>query len=259
MRNIKLTIQYDGTNFHGWQTQPNGVSIQQVIEEAIFSITQERSRLKASGRTDAGVHALSQIANFKLNSPLDVIKLHKGLNSKLPKNIVILEAEEVPVDFNAQLSAKKKLYRYYIHNSRIPDAFSYKYSKHIPYFLNVSSMQIAADFLLGTHDFSAFRASSCEAKTATRAIYKLEVSQNFSIKNKSAMPESSFKPCEIIIDVLGSGFLKHMVRNIVGTLMEVGRGKILPEEIKEILLSRDRKKAGPTAQPQGLFLVEVFY
>jgi tRNA pseudouridine38-40 synthase len=120
-------------------------------------------------------------------------------------------------------------------------------------------MQIAADFLLGTHDFSAFRSSSCEAKTATRTIYKLEVSQNFSIKNNNYMSEPSFKPCEITIDVLGSGFLKYMVRNIVGTLIEVGRGKLLPEEIEEILLSRDRKKAGPTAQPQGLFLMEVFY
>lgn len=259
MRNIKLTIQYDGTNFHGWQTQPNGVSVQQVIEEAIFSIIQERPKLKASGRTDAGVHALSQIANFKLNSPLDVQKIQKGLNSKLPKNIVILGAEEAPLDFDAKIFAKKKLYRYYIYNSKIRDAFLYNYSKFVPYFLNAPLMKIAAEHLIGAHDFSAFRSSSCEAKTATRTIYKLEVSQKFSIKNKNYMPESSFKPCEITIDVLGSGFLKYMVRNIVGTLMEVGRGKLSPEEIKEILVSRDRKKAGPTAQPQGLFLMEVFY
>ena len=259
MRNIKLTIQYDGTNYHGWQFQPNGVSIQQVIEEAIFSITQEESILTASGRTDAGVHALSQVANFKTYSKLDATKMQKGLNNKLPKDIVILDAQEVPLDFHAKISAKKKLYRYDIYNSQVPDAFCFKCTKLIPYFLNVPSMKIASECFSGTHDFSAFRSSSCEAKTSVRTIYKIDVSQKFFDNSKNNTDKLSFDPCLINIEVEGNGFLKYMVRNIVGTLIEVGREKIVSEDIKKILVSRDRRKAGPTAPPQGLFLVKVSY
>lgn len=259
MRNIKLTIQYDGGNYHGWQSQPNGISIQQMIEEAIFTITQEKSRLSASGRTDAGVHAISQVANFKTNSVLDSVKIQKGLNSILPKNIVILDAEEVPLNFHAMKFAKKKLYRYYIYNSSIPDAFSFRYAKYIPYFLNVFSMKIAFKYFLGTHDFSAFKSSSCEAKTTIRTICRIDMSQKFSENSKNSIIKSSFAPCQIIIEIEGNGFLKNMVRNIVGTLIEVGREKLAPEDVKKILDSRDRKKAGPTASPHGLFLVKVFY
>lgn len=259
MRNIKLIIQYDGGNYHGWQFQPNGISIQQLIEEAIFTVIQEKSRLSASGRTDAGVHALSQVANFKTNSMLDTSKIQKGLNSILPKNIVILDAEEVPLDFHAMKFAKKKLYRYYIYNSSIPDAFSFRFAKYIPYFLNVSSMEIALKCFLGTYDFSAFRSSSCEAKTAIRTICRVDIFQKFSENSKNSIIKPSFNPCQITIEVEGKGFLKNMVRNIVGTLIEVGREKIAPEDVKKILASRDRRKAGPTAPPHGLFLVKVFY
>ncbi len=260
MRNIKLTIQYDGTNYHGWQIQPNGISIQQVIEEAIFSVTRKESRLTSSGRTDAGVHALSQVANFKTNSSLDTYKFQRGLNSKLPKDIVISDAQEVPLDFNAQKYAKKKIYRYDIYNSSIPDAFSFKFAKFIPYFLNLSSMKIASQYFLGTHDFSAFRSSSCEAKTTVRTIYKVDLSQKFfNNSEKNRGNELLFPSCCISTEVEGSGFLKNMVRNIVGTLIEVGREKLAPEDIKKVLASRDRKNAGPTAPPQGLFLVKVFY
>ena len=259
MRNIKFTIQYDGTNYHGWQIQQNGISIQQVIEEAIFSITKKKSRLTTSGRTDAGVHALSQVANFKTSSMLDTNKLQKGLNSILPKDIVILDAQEVPLDFHSQICAKKKLYRYDIYNSPFPDAFSFKFSKLIPYFLNVSSMKIASQYFLGTHDFSAFRSSSCEARTTVRTIYKIDLSQQFLGNNKNSTNKLSFTPCRVTIEVEGNGFLKNMVRNIVGTLIEVGREKLVPEDIKKILTSRDRKNAGPTAASHGLFLVKVFY
>lgn len=259
MRNIKLTIQYDGTNYHGWQFQPNGISIQQVIEEAIHSITQEEPSLTASGRTDAGVHALSQVANFKTHSMLNTDKMQKGLNSILPKDIVILDAQEVPLNFQARICAKKKLYRYDIYNSPFPDAFSFKYAKFIPYFLNIPSMKIASQHFLGTHDFSAFRSSSCEAKTTVRTIYKIDVSQKFYDNSKNNPDELSFSPCMINIEVEGNGFLKNMVRNIVGTLMEVGRKKLASEDIKKILASGDRKNAGPTAPPHGLYLVKVFY
>ena len=259
VRNIKLTIQYDGTNYHGWQVQSNGISIQQVIEEVIFSIMKKKSRLTTSGRTDAGVHALSQVANFKTNSTLDTDKLKKGLNSILPKDIVILDAQEVPLDFHAMKCAKKKLYRYDINNSPFPDAFSFKFTKFIPYFLNVSSMKIASQHFLGTHDFSAFRSSSCGAQTTVRTIYKIEISQKFFNNIENRGNELSFPPCCISIEVEGNGFLKNMVRNIVGTLIEVGRKKLVSEDIKKILASRDRKNAGPTASPQGLFLVKVFY
>lgn len=259
MRNIRLIIQYDGTNYHGWQFQPNGISIQQVIEEAIFSITQERSRLIASGRTDAGVHAISQLANFKTGSLLETTKMQKGLNSILPKDIVILETQEVPLEFHSTVIAKRKIYRYYIYNSQIPDAFSFRYAKFIPYFLNVSSMKLASNYFTGTHDFSAFRSSSCEAKTAVRTIFRIEVSQKLSDTGKNSDTENFFDPCQITIEVEGNGFLKNMVRNIVGTLIEVGRKKLEPETIKKILASRDRREAGPTASPQGLYLVQVFY
>ncbi len=259
MRNIKLTIQYDGTNYHGWQVQPNGISIQQVMEEAIFRITQEKSKLTASGRTDAGVHALSQVANFKTNSMIDPTKVQKGLNSILPKDIVVLNAQEVPLNFQAQKFAKRKLYRYYIYNSQVPDAFSYKYAKYIPYFLDVASMKIAAQYFLGTHDFSAFKSASCEAKTSSRTILNFDVYQKLSENSKDSVLHSSFEPCQVILEVMGSGFLKNMVRNIVGTLIEIGRGQRTPEDIKKILASKDRRKAGPTAPPQGLFLVKVFY
>lgn len=259
MRNIKLTIQYDGTNYHGWQFQPNGISVQQVIEEAVFKITKEESRLAASGRTDAGVHALSQVANFKTHSMLEAAKFQKGLNSILPKDISILDAQEVPLDFHAKACSRKKLYRYVIHNSPIPDAFSFKYAKAIPYFLNFSSMEIASQYFLGTQDFSAFRASSCEAKTTVRTIYKIDLSRKFSESSKNSTNKLSFAPCRITIEVEGNGFLKNMVRNIVGTLIEVGREKLAPEDIKKILTSRERKNAGPTAAPHGLYLVKVFY
>jgi|TARA_B100000315_G_scaffold195228_1_gene186034 tRNA pseudouridine38-40 synthase len=259
MRNIKLTIQYDGSNYHGWQIQPNGISIQQVIEEAIFSITKKEPKLTTSGRTDAGVHALSQVANFKTTSMLDTDKLQKGLNSILPKDIVILDAQEVPLDFHARICAKKKLYRYDIYNSPFPDAFSFKFAKFIPYCLNASSMKIASQHFLGKHDFSAFRSSSCEAKTTVRTIYKIDLSQKFSNNTKNSINKLSFTPCWITIEVEGNGFLKNMVRNIVGTLIEVGREKLVPEDIIKILASRDRKNAGPTASPHGLFLVRVFY
>lgn len=259
MRNIKLTIQYDGSNYHGWQFQPNGLSIQQVIEEAIARITQVKHRLNASGRTDAGVHALMQVANFKTGSMLDTAKLQKGLNSALPKDIVILDAEEVPLDFHAKKSSKKKIYRYYIYNSRVPDAFSFRYAKYIPYYIDVPLIKEASKYFLGTNDFSAFRSSSCEAKTTTRTIFRLDVSQNISNDVEDKGMNSDFKPCQIVIEVEGNGFLKNMVRNIVGTLIEIGRKKLPPESIKDILASRDRKQAGPTASPNGLFLVKVFY
>jgi tRNA pseudouridine38-40 synthase len=172
---------------------------------------------------------------------------------------VILEAEEVPLDFHSIKFAKKKIYRYYIYNSSIPDAFSFRYAKYIPYFLNVSSMKIALKYLLGTHDFSAFRSSQCTAKSATRSIYRVDISQNFSDKSKKNIIKTSFTPCQIIIEIEGNGFLKNMVRNIVGTLIEVGKGRLAPEDVKKILNSKDRRKAGPKAPPQGLFLVKVFY
>lgn len=259
MQNIKLTIQYDGSKYHGWQRQLNGISVQQVIEEGILKITQEKPKLNASGRTDAGVHALSQVANFKTSSSIDPIKIQKGLNSILPKDIVVLSSERVPLDFKSNIQAKRKLYRYYIYNSQIPDAFSYKYAKYIPYFLNVDSMKMAAKHLLGTHDFSAFRSASCEAKTTTRTILSVEVSQKFSDNCKNTAVKPTFEPCQISLDVLGNGFLKNMVRNIAGTLIEVGKGKFAPEDMKTILDSKDRSKAGPTASPYGLFLVKVFY
>ena len=245
MRNIKLTIEYDGKEFNGWQKQPSKLNIQGTIEQAIKLITGEEVDLTASGRTDAGVHALGQVANFKTNSNIPIEKIPIALNSNLKKSIRIISAEEVDERFHSRLTCKKKTYRYIINNSEFSSAIYRNLETHIPQKLNIEKMQKAAKYFEGEHDFKAFKASGTSSKSSIRKIYKAEV---FKMPNN-----------RIYIELTGNGFLYNMVRIIAGNLVDVGTEKIEPEDIKKIIDSKDRNLAGKTLQPNGLYLVKVNY
>ncbi len=245
MRNIRLLIEYDGTNYQGWQVQPDGPTIQGMIEEKLTLITGEVIHLIGSGRTDSGVHAFGQVANFKTKSKLDVHSIQRALNSLLPPDIVIQRAEEVEEDFHARRESKSKVYEYRILNQDIRSAFRHKYAWHIPQKLDLEEMRKATRILIGEHDFSSFRSVGTPTRTAIRRVIRAEWK-----KGRDGL---------IWFEIEASGFLKQMVRALVGTLVEVGRGKIDSEEFQKILDSRDRKKAGPTAPAHGLFLKEVKY
>ena len=245
MRNIKLTIEYDGKEFNGWQKQPSKLNIQGTIEQAIKTITGENVDLQASGRTDAGVHALGQVANFKTNSNIPIEKLSIAINCNLKKSIRIVKAEEVEERFHSRLSCKRKTYRYIINNSEIPSAIYRNLETHIPYKLDIEKMKQAVKYFEGEHDFKAFKASGTSSKSSIRTIYKAEVLK---------MPNN-----RIYIELTGNGFLYNMVRIIAGTLVDVGTGKIKPEDIEKIIESKDRTNAGKTLPPQGLYLVCVNY
>ncbi len=244
MRNIKLTIEYDGRKFGGWQKQPNKLNIQGEIEQAIKEITGEDVELTASGRTDAGVHSLGQVANFKTNSNIEIGKMAVAINSKLKKSIVIKKAEEVDENFHARYNCKGKKYRYIINNSSQGSAIYRELECHIPQKLDVEKMKQAIQFFEGEHDFKGFKASGTSSKNSIRTIYKAEVRQEGE---------------RIIIELTGSGFMYNMVRIISGTIVDVGLGKILPEDIPEIIEAKDRNKAGKTMPANGLYLVEVYY
>ena len=245
MRNIKLTIEYDGKDFNGWQKQPSKLNIQGTIEQAIKTITGEDVDLQASGRTDAGVHALGQVANFKTNSNIPIEKMSIAINCNLKKSIRIVKAEEVEERFHSRLSCKRKTYRYIINNSEIPSAIYRNLETHIPYKLDIEKMKQAVKYFEGEHNFKAFKASGTSSKSSIRTIYKAEVLK---------MPNN-----RIYIELTGNGFLYNMVRIIAGTLVDVGTGKIKPEDIEKIIESKDRTNAGKTLPPQGLYLVCVNY
>ncbi len=245
MRNIKLVIEYDGKEFNGWQKQPNKLNIQGEIEKAIERITGEKVDLNASGRTDAGVHAIGQVANFKTNSNIPIEKIPIALNSNLKKSIVIKSAEEVEERFHSRLSCKKKTYRYIINNSKYGTAIYRNLETHIPMKLDIEKMKEAVKYFEGEHDFKAFKASGTSSKSSVRTIYKAEVIDAGNEK--------------IYIELTGNGFLYNMVRIISGTLVEVGLGKIEPKEVKNIIQSKKRENAGKTLPPQGLYLVKVEY
>lgn len=244
MRNIKLTIEYDGKDFNGWQKQPNKLNIQGTIEQAIKSITNEDVELNASGRTDAGVHALGQVANFKTNSQIPIEKFAIAINSRLKKSIVIKKAEEVDERFHSRLNCKKKTYRYIINNTPEGTAIYRYLETHIPQKLDVNNMKKAIKYFEGEHDFKAFKASGTSSKSSVRTIYKTELYE---------------KDNKIYIELTGNGFLYNMVRIITGTLVDVGLGKIKPEQIEDILKNGKRENAGKTLPPNGLYLLKVEY
>lgn len=244
MRNIKLTIEYDGKDFNGWQKQPNKLNIQGEIERAIKDITGEEVDLTASGRTDAGVHALGQVANFKTNSNIPVDKFPIALNTKLKRSIRILEAEEVDERFHSRYNCKRKTYRYVINNSENGTAIYRNLEHNFSQKLDVEKMNEAAKSFIGEHDFKGFKASGTSSKSSVRTIYEAKVYEENG---------------RVIIELTGNGFLYNMVRIISGTLIEVGIGKIVPEQITDIIKSEDRTKAGKTLPPNGLYLVKVEY
>ena len=244
MRNIKLTIEYDGKDFNGWQKQPKKLNIQGEIERAIEEITGEEIDLIGSGRTDAGVHSLGQVANFKTNSNIPIEKIPIALNTKLKRSIRIIKAEEVDERFHSRYNCKKKTYRYIINNSDNGTAIYRNLEYNFSEKLDEKKMNEAAQKFLGEHDFKGFKASGTSSKSSVRTIYKAKVLREGD---------------KVIIELTGNGFLYNMVRIIAGTLLEVGLGKIKPEEIEDIINSGDRKKAGKTLPPNGLYLVKVEY
>ncbi len=228
----------------GWQKQPNKLNIQGEIEKAIFEITGEEVELNASGRTDAGVHALGQVANFKTESQIEISKMAYAINSKLKKSIRIKKAEEVDLDFHSRYKCKEKTYRYIINNSEQGTAIYRALECQIPQKLDVKKMKQAIQYFIGEHDFKAFKASGTSSKSSVRTIYKAEIKQEGE---------------RIIIELTGNGFLYNMVRIISGTLADVGLGKIDPNDIPNIIEEGKRENAGKTLPPQGLYLVSVKY
>ncbi|MEE9523120.1 MAG: tRNA pseudouridine(38-40) synthase TruA [Thermodesulfovibrionales bacterium] len=255
MKSIKLTIQYDGTEYAGWQVQPNEKTVQSVIEHSLRKIAPDSSSLLATGRTDAGVHALEQISCFKTTVKHSPDTIKKALNAQLPNDIVILEANYCEPSFHPRYDALKKIYSYMICADQNISPFLHRYVWNIHYRLDIPEMKKASSSLIGRHDFSSFQASGCAAKNPTREVMSI------SIKKKTTLPFMDYKIRGnfLTISVEANAFLRHMVRNIVGTLVEVGRGRIKAGELKKILASHDRTMSGPTAPPQGLFLHQVFY
>jgi len=246
MRNIKLTIEYDGTDYCGWQAQ-NGTrarSIQRVIEQALTKVFQKKISLIGSGRTDSGVHASNQTANFKTDSHLPLTRIRSALNSYLPQDIVIKKAEQVDEDFHARFGAKSKVYRYSVLNAPVPSPFNRRYSLFAPYPLDIEKMKKAAAYLQGRHNVRSFHRARGKQKNFVRTIKKLKITR----KNEL-----------IFFEIEAEGFLYHMVRIIVGTLLEVGRGRFGPGYLKEILKGKNRKLAGPTVPSRGLCLMRVKY
>ncbi|HET8564713.1 MAG TPA: tRNA pseudouridine(38-40) synthase TruA [Candidatus Binatia bacterium] len=241
--NIKLTIEYDGTRYHGWQIQPNAESIQAILERAVSTFLGTPTCLTAAGRTDAGVHALGQVANFYCVQEPDLVRLQRGLNALTPEEIVIKRVESVADSFDARRDARSRVYQYRIWNAPFPSAFHLRYSWHVYDKLDLLPMSDAVRALEGEHDFS-FLASGCDAVHAIRKICRNSLDQ-----------EGDF----VLYTIEATAFLRHMVRNIIGTLVEVGRGERPPEDFVSLLQARDRARAGPTAPARGLFLVEVKY
>ena len=244
MRNIKLTIEYDGKEFNGWQKQPNKLNIQGEIERAIEAITGEKVELNASGRTDAGVHALGQVANFKVESKIPIEKMAIAINSQVKNSIRVINAEEVDENFHSRYNCKQKTYRYIINNSPYGSSIYRGLEYHMPIKLDFEKMEKAIKYFEGEHDFKAFKSSGTSSKSSVRTIYKTELKKEED---------------RIIIEITGNGFLYNMVRIISGTLVDVGLGKIKPDAIPQIIESKDRTKAGKTLPPQGLYLINVEY
>lgn len=254
MPNFKLTIQYDGTNYYGWQRQKKEHTIQSKIEEALSKIFKTEIKIRGAGRTDTGVHALGQIATFKINKSLPLHRIKKALNALLPSDIIIKEIEEVDEDFHPQYSVKSKSYIYYLCNDEYCSPFLQRFVWHYSRNLKLSSMQKATYILIGTHDFTAFSGST-EVKDRIRTVKSLTVEPLKSLNFLDINLEGNFIKFRIEAD----GFLKYMVRNIVGCLVEIGREGLTEDQIIEALRTGKRPNPLRTAPPNGLFLEKIFY
>ena len=242
-----IHLEYDGSRYHGWQMQENARAVQAVVEEALETILREKVRLNFASRTDAGVHAFMQVIDIKTKSSIPCEKLFLGVNSLLPDDVVVTKVAEVEPGFDSRRSAKSKVYRYVILNRKEPTAIYRNRAWHVWEKLDVDLMKEGAGLLLGEHDFSSFRGSGCTSRHAVRKMLKASFTP--------VGPASEY----LYFEIEGQAFLKHMVRNIVGTLVGLGLGKVTLDEFKDILAAKDRTRAGVTAPPQGLYLLEVKY
>ncbi len=244
-KNFKITIEYDGSRYHGWQRQKTDRSVQEEIEKAIAKMTSSRVTLIGSGRTDAGVHAVGQVANFKCDTRLEPEAFFNGLNSLLPEDIIIKDCEAVATAFHARYDARSKIYQYKILNQSVPAAIGRQYGWFIRKALDRQAMRTAMAHIIGRHDFQAFEGTGSPRQDTTREVFAAElIEQPGSI---------------LIFQIKADGFLRYMMRNLVGTLVEVGLGKITPADFKGVLDSRDRSLAGATAPARGLTLIKVNY
>jgi len=243
-RNISLVIEYEGTNYHGWQCQPNGMTIEEIVRRAIERIVDHPVKLHGAGRTDAGVHAFGQVVNFLTDKNIPLVNIERGLNSMLPSDIRVRSARQQELSFHARYSARSKTYMYSIHNAPRFSPFSVRYSWHYPFSLDNALMNSAIKTIVGTHDFSSFKKKNEPYRSCEREVLKAGV-----------IKRGPF----IYIIIEATGFLRYMVRNIVGTLVLVGAGKITADGFQAVIDARDRDRAGPTAPPQGLFLRRVTY
>jgi tRNA pseudouridine38-40 synthase len=249
LRTIKLVVSYDGTDFSGFQRQANARSVQQELESALEPIEGKHVTVAGAGRTDAGVHALGQVASIKLSNAIPTADLVHAMNARLPEDVRVLTGDEVAAGFHARFSASGKAYRYRISHTPFISPFERRFAVHISRPLDLAAMRDAARRLVGEHDFSCFQAKSEKVRGSVRTVARSEWSEE-------PLPEGGRL---LLYDIAGSGFLKYMVRNVVGTLVEVGDGHRTPASIDELLASKTRAAAGPTAPPQGLYLVRVDY
>jgi len=243
-RRIRIVLEYEGTNYSGWQVQNDRPTVQEKVEDAIEMITGGRFRVTAAGRTDAGVHARGQTAHFDTEARLSDREWIGALNAHLPEDIRVLDAREAGLDFDARRSATGKLYRYRVLTRRVAPAIDRERVWHVPVHIDEDSMREATRYLVGEHDFTSFKAAGCASKNPVRVLKNIDIKRDGDL---------------LVFDLVATAFLRYMVRNIVGTLIEVGRGKLTPSDVKRILDAKDRTEAGPTAPSQGLTLVEVYY
>ena len=244
MRNIKLTIEYEGTAYLGWQRQPQGMTVQQALEESLERILGRMPEVIGASRTDAGVHARGQVANFKTDSEVPAERIQSALNALLPRDISILSAEEVPEDFHARFSARSKLYHYTIWNQRVRPVLERRFCWHMRWPVELAALREASQCLIGKRDFAAFQSANAQSETTVRTIERAEWQLD--------APRLTFA-------VEANGFLYNMVRALVGTLVDVGRGKMTPEEFRAVLESGQRARAGRTAPARGLCLMRIRY
>lgn len=244
MKRVKLTVAYDGTKYCGWQIQPNGITVEEVLNRKLSGMTGEEIVVIGASRTDSGVHARGNVAVFDTESPIPAERMAYALNRRLPEDIVIVKSEEVSLDWHPRYCDCEKTYEYHIWNSEVPDPTKRHTTYHVSYKLDIEKMRQAAQYLIGEHDFVSFCSIHRNVKTTVRTIYQLDIEKHHE---------------DLTIRIRGNGFLYNMVRIIVGTLLRVGRGYYTPEQVKEILEAKNREAAGVTAPPQGLMLMEINY
>jgi tRNA pseudouridine38-40 synthase len=256
MPTFKIIVAYDGGRFVGWQRQANGMSVQGLLEDALRELDEDDVAVAGAGRTDAGVHALGQVASFTLRRDISAGVLGRALNSRMPDDVRIVSADEVPASFHARFGARTKTYRYRIWNADLLNPFEREYAWFVRGTLAVDSMEAAARSLQGRHDFAAFQAASGTQRTTEREVFSSHVFAHADSRSPGLRPSPA---CVITYELTGNGFLRHMVRTIAGSLVDVGSGRRSPEWLSSVVASRDRTQAGPTAPAHGLFLVRVDY